>query len=167
MSYSYLRLLQQRLVDDGSDDGDGDGYYVRTKGGRKARPDDGAAIQRAAQLSRRGQSPQRVASIGRLLFQGPAPAINCLRHSHAFSLKAVNHICEMGIIIVCFCCTIGVFFLMIRSPQLKKERAQSGEFAWNLLMFLFVVTVLAGAFTVRTLIGRWRKVSTEVFTSEV
>jgi hypothetical protein len=167
MSYSYLRLLQQRLVDDGSDDGDGDGYYVRTKEDAKLGP----MTERQFNALRSSPDVDKVLSAWRQ--SGGSFFKVQLRRSivcdtrHAFSLKAVNHICEMGIIIVCFCCTIGVFFLMIRSPQLKKERAQSGEFAWNLLMFLFVVTVLAGAFTVRTLIGRWRKVSTEVFTSEV
>ena len=161
-----LLLLQQRLLDDGSDD-DGDGYYVRTKEDAKLGP----MSERQFNALRDSKDIDRVLSAWRQ--SGGAFYKVQLRRSivcdtrHAFSLKAVNHACEMLIIIICFCCTIGVFVLMVRSPQLKKERQQAGESAWNFLMFLFGVTVLAAGFTVRTLIGRWRKVSTEVFTSEV
>ena len=87
--------------------------------------------------------------------------------SHAFSLKACNHVCEMAIIIICFGCTVGVFVLLSYSPAMEKERKETGENMWRFLMLLFAITVLVGLWTVRTLFHRWRKASTEVFTSEV
>ena len=71
------------------------------------------------------------------------------------------------LIVVCFACTVGVFCLLARSPQLQKERQQAGENTWRFLELLFIVTIVVGAFTVRTLFRRWRSASTEVFTSEV
>ena len=87
--------------------------------------------------------------------------------SHAFSLKACNHICEMVIIVICFGSTVGVFAMLLRSKEFQKEREQTGERAWAMLEVLFGLSVLMGLVTVRTLWKRWRKVSTEVFTSEV
>ena len=84
---------------------------------------------------------------------------------HAFSLKACHHVFEMVIIIFCFSCTVAVFILLVRSPQLKKE--QPTQPMWRLLLVLFGITIVVGAFTVRTLCRRWRKESTEVFSSEV
>ena len=54
--------------------------------------------------------------------------------SHAFSFKAVNHICEMVVIIICFGATVGVFVLLARSPQMEKERKEAGERMWTFLM---------------------------------
>ena len=87
--------------------------------------------------------------------------------SHLFSLKAINHICELVIIVVCFGCTVGVMIMLVRSPQLERERKQAGENTWRVLIALFGVTMAVGGFTVRTLIKRWRMASTEVFSSEV
>ena len=86
---------------------------------------------------------------------------------HLFSLKSINHVCELGIIVVCFVCTGGVFVLCFKSPQMEKERKEAGEGTWAFLMMLFAFTVVVALFTVRTLFMRWRAASTEVFTSEV
>ena len=86
---------------------------------------------------------------------------------HAFSLKSCSHVCELLLIIFCFGCTVGVFMLLARSPQMERERKQAGENMWRFLMLLFGITLVVGGFTIRTLFQRWRKASTEVFTSEV
>lgn len=97
----------------------------------------------------------------------------CVRRSQRFPLFAhrvspvLRSACEMVIIVVCFGCTVGVFLLLARSPQMQKERQQAGENTWRFLEFLFIVTIGVGAFTVRTLFRRWRSASTEVFASEV
>ena len=162
-----LRVLQARLGNDGDPDTGGDGYYVRTKENAKLGP------MSEAHFNALRDSPDIDEVISAWRVSGGAFFKIKLQRSvvcdarHAFSFKAVNHICEMVIIILCFGCTIGVFFLLLNSKQMEKERKQAGEGMWHLLMFLFGVTLAAGAITVRTLIKRWRKASTEVFTSEV
>ena len=86
---------------------------------------------------------------------------------HACSCKACGHACEIIIIVICFLCTIGVFLLMLNSKQMEKERKEAGEGTWRFLEFLFLCTIAMVIFTIRTLIQRWRKVSTDVFVSEV
>ena len=159
-----LLLLQQRLLDDGSDD-DGDGYYVRTKEDAKLGP----MSERQFNALRDSKDIDRVLSAWRQ--SGGAFYKVQLRRSivcdtrHAFSLKACHHVFEMAIIIFCFSCTVAVLVLLVRSPQLKKE--QPPPPMWRLLLVLFGITIVVGVFTVRTLCRRWRKESTEVFSSEV
>lgn len=86
---------------------------------------------------------------------------------HACSCKSIGHLCEIFIIVLCFCCTIGVFILMLNSKEMEKERKTAGEGTWRFLEFLFAMTIVMVIFTVRKLIGRWKKVSTDVFVSEV
>jgi protein-S-isoprenylcysteine O-methyltransferase Ste14 len=86
---------------------------------------------------------------------------------HACSCKACNHAFELVIIVVCFTLTAGVFMMVYKSPELKKEREQTGEGMWALLMVLFGITILTAILTVRKLMQRWRKASTDVFVSEV
>jgi hypothetical protein len=47
------------------------------------------------------------------------------------------------------------------------ECTQAGEGTWQFLEFLFLLTFIMMIFTVRKLMQRWRKVSTDVFVSEV
>ena len=162
----FLAALKARLREHAGDLG-GDGYYVRTTESDKIGP------MTEGQFNALRDSPEvdQIASAWRVA-GGAFFKINLQRSvvcdaSHAFSLKACNHVCELVIIILCFVCTIGVFWLLMRSPKLEKERKQTGEGMWNMLMVLFGITLVTGACTVRTLIGRWRKASTEVFSSEV
>ena len=86
---------------------------------------------------------------------------------HACSCKACNHACELAIIIICFGCTAGVFAMLVNSKAFEKERKQTGRGSWNLLMGLFVLTVVTAIFTLRRLMQRWCTASTDVFVSEV
>ena len=53
------------------------------------------------------------------------------------------------------------------AKQLKREREEAGPNTLRFLMFLFLLTIVAVIFTVKKLLERWRKVSTDVFISEV
>ena len=86
---------------------------------------------------------------------------------HACSCKACGHACELFVIVLCFFCTLGVFYLMLNSKEMEKERKQAGEGTWRMLEFLFLMTIVMVIFTVRTLLKRWRKASSDVFVSEV
>ena len=162
-----LRALQARLRDgESSADGD-DGYYVRTKENVKIGP------MSEAHFNALRDSPdiEEIASAWRVsggaFFKVQLKRSVVCDASHAFSLKACNHVCELVIIVICFGCTVGVFFVLARSPKMEQERKNAGEGMWRFLMLLFGITILTGLFTVRTLFRRWRKASTEVFTSEV
>ena len=85
----------------------------------------------------------------------------------ACSCKACGHVCELLIIIVCFLFIVGVFIFLINSKVMEKERKKTEEGTWFLLEFMLVLTVLMVIYTIRTLFKRWRKVSTDVFASEV
>lgn len=85
----------------------------------------------------------------------------------ACSCKACGHVCELLIIIVCFLSIVGVFIFLINSKVMEKERKKTGEGTWFLLEFMLGLTVVMVIYTIRTLFKRWRKVSTDVFASEV
>ena len=86
---------------------------------------------------------------------------------HLFSLQAIGHACELLVLVLCFGATGAVFFMVSRSEQLQHEREQAGEGTWLFLEFMFMLTVVMMIITVRKLIQRWRKASTDVFVSEV
>ena len=163
-----LRALQARLREgECSADGE-DGYYVRT---RDSNAKVGPMSEAHFNALRDSPDVEEIASAWRVaggaFFKVQLKRSVVCDASHAFSLKACNHVCELAIIIICFGCTIGVFALLAQSPKMQKERKNAGENMWRFLTFLFGMTVLTGLFTVRTLYRRWRKASTEVFTSEV
>mmetsp|Transcript_8246 Transcript_8246/g.19732 ORF Transcript_8246/g.19732 Transcript_8246/m.19732 type:complete len:123 (+) Transcript_8246:149-517(+) len=85
---------------------------------------------------------------------------------HMLSCKACHHCFELVIIVFCFICTAGSFALL-NTPALRKERDEAGAGTLRFLMFLFGVTMLAVVFTIRKLLERWRKVSSDVFVCEV
>lgn len=85
----------------------------------------------------------------------------------ACSCKACGHVCELLIIIVCFLSIVGVFIFLINSKVMEKERKKTEEGTWFLLEFMLGLTVVMVIYTIRTLFKRWRKVSTDVFASEV
>ena len=85
---------------------------------------------------------------------------------HACSCKACNHAFELMIIIFCFLCTLFSFSLL-GTKEMQRERKEAGPGAFGFLLFLFAGTGIAVLYTIRTLVGRWRKVSTDVFVSEV
>ena len=160
-----LKLLQTRLVD--NLDSDGDGYYVRTLENAKLGP-----MTETQFIALRGSNDiEKVQSAWRIA-GGNFYKVQLTRSviwdtSHALSLKSINHICELVIIIVCFVCTVAVFGLLLKSPKMAEERKHAGEGMWDFMIFLFGITVFTGVFTVRTLIMRWRKASTEVYALEV
>ena len=86
---------------------------------------------------------------------------------HACSCRAVNHACELGVIVLCFVCVVGVFWLLMHDTRMKTEREQAGAGLWDLLMFMFAMTIVTVIMTVRKLLQRWHKASTDVFVSEV
>ena len=77
-----------------------------------------------------------------------------------FSCTACGHIFELCTITITFLLTAFTFFLI----DWKKEGESSA--IW-LIAVLSVVAVVMVVLTIRKVYGRWRKVSTEVFTSEV
>jgi hypothetical protein len=159
-----LRALQARLSEG---EEDGEGYFVRTKENAKIGPMTELQFNALRESPDIDQVLSAWRTSGGSFFKVQLQRSIVCDTTHAFSLKAINHVCELVIIVVCFVCTVGVFALLLRSPQMEKERKQTGEGMWKLLMGLFGITVVVGIFTVRTLLRRWRKASTEVFTSEV
>ena len=162
----FLTALAARLGDGEVVDGD-DGYYVRTKENKKIGPMD----ERQFNALRGSADISEISSAWRVT-GGNFYKVQIKRHiiwdsAHACSCKACNHVFELVIIVVCFTCTVGVFAMLYRSPQLKRERQQTGEGMWNLLLFMFALTILTGIATVRKLMQRWQKASTDVFVSEV
>ena len=86
---------------------------------------------------------------------------------HLFSLQAIGHACELVVLVLCFGATGAVFLMVSRSEQLARERQQAGEGTWLFLEVMFMVTIVMMILTVRKLVQRWRKASTDVFVSEV
>lgn len=166
---ALLRALEVRLRDgEGQPDGD-DGYYVRLKRNNKKLGPMTEYQFNALRSSKEDVS--EVASAWRV--SGGQYYKVQMQHgiiwdtAHACSPKAWNHACEMIVIAVCFCCTIGVFLMLRQSPEFRKEREKAGEGMWYFLLVLMFLTVVTGAMTMHKLVTRWRKASTEVFVSEV
>jgi hypothetical protein len=190
-----LRALEARLSDPDVSDKSGDGYYVRTKDGRKVGPMVGARwplFSHPSPMSRANLSPKHrtdrvspaeyqfrnlqksedtaeIASAWRMA-GGNYYKVELSRgvvFDRACSCKACGHVCELLIIIVCFLSIVGVFIFLINSKVMEKERKKTGEGTWFLLEFMLGLTVVMVIYTIRTLFKRWRKVSTDVFASEV
>ena len=85
---------------------------------------------------------------------------------HACSCAAFSHALELLIIILCGLCTAFVC-LLLNSDKHKQESKEAGPktlvLLWGLAAFTGVLLVM----TVLKLIQRWRRVSTDVFASEV
>ena len=85
---------------------------------------------------------------------------------HALSCTACNHCFELATIVFCFFCTICAF-LLLNTKQLKKEREQAGMGMLTMLGFLFALTIVMVIATLRKLMQRWHRASSEVYVSEV
>ena len=147
--------------------GEGDGYWVRTRENKKLGP----MSEGLFEALRDSKDVDQVASAWRVA-GGVFYKVHLQRtikwdSRHACSFKACNHAMEMVIIVVCFGCTLGVFAMLRTSPEFQKERQQSGEGMWMLLLFLLGMTVITGILTMWKLWSRWRQASSDVFVSEV
>lgn len=161
-----LYALQVRLRDEGVIDGD-DGYYIRTKQNKKIGP----MLEQQFRVLRDSDDIHEIASAWRVA-GGSYFKVQLRRgvvwdSEHVCSCKACGHAAELVIIIFCFLSILGVFCLMFSNPKMNKEREQAGEGTWRFLEFLFLITIGMVILTVRKLLQRWRKVSTEMFVSEV
>ncbi|KAL1530293.1 hypothetical protein AB1Y20_001204 [Prymnesium parvum] len=182
---TYLVSLRARLKDE--DRGD-DGYFVRLHDGVKIGP----MLEREFMHVRGSDEISQVASAWRVAggtfykvelrhaYLPTLPSIRAAPHDdvharrrrlvcdmqHMLSCKACHHCFELVIIVFCFICTAGSFALL-NTPALRKERDEAGAGTLRFLMFLFGVTMLAVVFTIRKLLERWRKVSSDVFVCEV
>lgn len=85
---------------------------------------------------------------------------------HALSCTACNHCFELVTIVFCFFCTICAF-LLLNTKQLKKEREQAGMGMLTMLGFLFALTIVMVIATLRKLMQRWHRASSEIYVSEV
>lgn len=85
---------------------------------------------------------------------------------HALSCKAFNHCFELVIIVFCFFCTL-LSFALLNTKQMKKERDEAGPGLVAFMGFLFVFTIGAVVATIRKLMQRWHRASSEVYYSEV
>ena len=104
-----LRAIQARMrAGEGVDGADGtDGYYVRTTGNEKIGPMSEAhfvALRDSADVAEIS-SAWRMA--GGAFFKVKLTRSVVCDTSHAFSLKARNHVCEILVIVFCFCCTVA------------------------------------------------------------
>lgn len=163
-----LAALESRLAG-GETPGDDNGYFIRTKEGKKLGPMEEYQFN----ALRSSEDVAKIASAWRMA-GGNFYKVQLSRKvicdaRHACSFKACNHFFELFIIILCFGCTCGVFMMLFRSddPKVQRELRESGPRTKWVLGFLFLITILVAIMTVRTLLERWRKASTDVFVSEV
>ena len=88
-----------------------------------------------------------------------------------FTCAACNHIFELVIVVVCFAMCAFSIALLRYDPKLRKqvdrEAAEAGPATMYLIYGLFVLTFVLVLTTVRKLLQRWRKQSSDVFVSEV
>ena len=88
-----------------------------------------------------------------------------------FTCAACNHIFELVIVVVCFAMGAFSIALLRYDPKLRKqvdrEAAEAGPAPMYLIYGLFVLTFVLVLTTVRKLLQRWRKQSSDVFVSEV
>ena len=78
---------------------------------------------------------------------------------------------ELVIVVVCFAMCAFSIALLRYDPKLRKqvdrEAAEAGPATMYLIYGLFVLTFVLVLTTVRKLLQRWRKQSSDVFVSEV
>ena len=163
-----LAALESRLQG-GETSSDDNGYFIRTNAGKKLGPMEEYQFN----ALRSSEDVAKIASAWRMA-GGSFYKVQLSRKvicdtRHACSFKACNHFFELFIIILCFGCTCGVFAMLFRSkdPKVQRELHDAGPNTLWVLGVLFLVTILVAIMTVRTLIERWRKASSDVFVSEV
>ena len=163
-----IEALEARL--DAGECADPDnGYYVRTKAGKKLGPMEEYQFNSL----RWSRDVEQIANAWRMA-GGSFYKVELTRRTvwdakHACSLKACNHACEVVIILLTFSCTAGVFAMLLngKNKNVEREMHEAGQKTWALLMLMMAITVLTAVATVITLVRRWRAASTEVFVSEV
>ena len=140
--------------------GDHDGYYYRDANGKVHGP----YTERVFQVMRRSGEITEGSHAWRTAM-GMAFKIKIERRftlGHVLSAGACNHAWEL--VMISFTCLCTMYALTLLN---WREEEEKGGGAVYLLAFLSVVTFVMVIATVRTIYGRWRKVASEEFVSEV
>ena len=164
---ALLRSTPLALADAAMADADADGYYLRTKFAEAVV----GPLSEADFDSVRNDDD--VASAWRIA-GGQFYKVELKRRvtwERCFTCAACNHIFELVIVVVCFAMCAFSIALLRYDPKLRKqvdrEAAEAGPATMYLIYGLFVLTFALVLTTVRKLLQRWRKQSSDVFVSEV
>ena len=151
------------------DSGGSDGYYLRLRGHGAEKV--GPLSEEEFELAR--HDDEDVASAWRIA-GGQFYKVELKRKlvvRKMWTCAACNHIFELFIVVVCFAMCAFSIALLRYDPKLRKqvdrEAQEAGPATMYMIYGLFALTFVLVLTTIRKLVQRWRRVSTDVFVSEV